>query len=373
MIRRIFIDNYGCFQDFEWRPGQVELLLGANGSGKSTVFKVLNRLKRLIVDGAATVDLFNRNQLNAWDPRKTQVFEVEMDERGSGSYRYRLEIDHDLEYPDRNRIKSEELSFGCDVLYRFDGREVKLSGDAWGASSTFPFDSARSPLSIIPERPDSVQLAGFSKAWHKIMTYAPDPLRMRQVSDRDGVGAAEGSMEHVVSWLRHTLQESLDVANDLRASLVECFDGLESFQLLKVGESSRMLNLEFRCEGSSRQSYPQSFGQLSEGQRCLVALYLILHAAVKPGATICIDEPDNFLALREIQPWLVHLKDRAEDTGAQLFLISHNTEVINYMAPHHGTWFYREQGGRVQTKPFGTLETGLYTAAEVIARDWVNQ
>ena len=36
------------------------------------------------------------------------------------------------------------------------------------------------------------------------------------------------------------------------------------------------------------------------------------------------DEPDNFIALQEIQPWLVSLCQAVEDHGSQALIISHH-------------------------------------------------
>src|ERR1035438_8231016 len=47
------------------------------------------------------------------------------------------------------------------------------------------------------------------------------------------------------------------------------------------------------------------FNELSEGQRCLICLYAILHFVLAKGHTAILDEPDNFVSLREIQPWLM--------------------------------------------------------------------
>ncbi len=43
------------------------------------------------------------------------------------------------------------------------------------------------------------------------------------------------------------------------------------------------------------------FSELSDGQRCLICLYVILHVVVAKGNTVIIDEPENFISLAEIQ------------------------------------------------------------------------
>jgi len=86
--------------------------------------------------------------------------------------------------------------------------------------------------------------------------------------------------------------------------------------------------------------------------------------------TICIDEPENFIALAEIQPWLLDLNDRVEDHGGQAILVSHHPELINLLAPEHAVIFSREHGGPVHIEPFRAEALGKLSPAELIARGW---
>gem|GEM_PF-6864186 len=49
-------------------------------------------------------------------------------------------------------------------------------------------------------------------------------------------------------------------------------------------------------------------------------------------------------------------------------LISHNSELINQLAPVHGARFFRKNGGPTRVEPFRGAE-GL-NSAEVVARGW---
>ena len=110
--------------------------------------------------------------------------------------------------------------------------------------------------------------------------------------------------------------------------------------------------------------------ELSEGQRCLVALYMILHFLIAKGKTVFLDEPDNFISLREIQPWLLAAEDAVEESKGQLILISHHPEILNYWAREYGLLFSREENGHVRTKTYREVaDTGL-DPAETIARGW---
>ena len=69
-------------------------------------------------------------------------------------------------------------------------------------------------------------------------------------------------------------------------------------KLEKVSDATRALKFEFNfsANGNSKP-FNLTLEQLSEGQRNLVALFAILHAAIDSESTVCIDEPDNYVAL----------------------------------------------------------------------------
>jgi len=51
MLKRLYIDNFRCFVNFEYKPERKQLLLGANGSGKSSLLEVIRLLKRFLAGG----------------------------------------------------------------------------------------------------------------------------------------------------------------------------------------------------------------------------------------------------------------------------------------------------------------------------------
>ena len=73
---------------------------------------------------------------------------------------------------------------------------------------------------------------------------------------------------------------------------------------------------------------------------------------LKKDFSVCLDEPDNYVSLREIQPWLSAARDAVEDNESQLWIISHNPEPIDFLAADHGVQFYRDSGGPVRVKKF---------------------
>jgi hypothetical protein len=374
VISRIYIDNFKCFTNFEYRPGTLHLLLGANGTGKSAIFDILDALRTFIVDGTTSSSTFPPGTLTAWDRRSEQTFELALKGQG-GEYVYRLIIEHDRTAR-RNRIGYEDLCFDGRAVYRFQGGESHLFRDGGTAGPVFPFESSRSAIPTLPEREDLAHLSWFRSRLAHIFVLSPDPLRMTSQSEAERSHPDRWLLQ-LASWIRHLHLESPEVSAGLAESLRrDVLDNLVGYRLLDRGEGMRTLKFEFGSPvsdlASGSKSYWLGLDQLSAGQRALIALYTMLHAAVGEDLTLCIDEPDNYVALREIHPWLVQLTDKVKDTGGQCLLISHHPELIDYLAADSGVRFFREGGGPVRVQPFEWSEDDALRPAEVVARGWEN-
>ena len=51
MLTRLYIDNFRCFVNFEYRPRRTELIIGRNGCGKSSMMDALVYLRHFITRG----------------------------------------------------------------------------------------------------------------------------------------------------------------------------------------------------------------------------------------------------------------------------------------------------------------------------------
>jgi ATPase subunit of ABC transporter with duplicated ATPase domains len=146
---------------------------------------------------------------------------------------------------------------------------------------------------------------------------------------------------------------------------------LNGFQALRFSSDEdgiRKLRADFTAPMKKRANY--SLSELSDGQRCLLALYMFLHFLIAKGHTVFIDEPDNFIALREIQPWLLAAEEALEDHGGQLILVSHHPEFLNQWAARRGLHFFREENGHVRTESFKGDPKGDLQPSELVARGW---
>jgi energy-coupling factor transporter ATP-binding protein EcfA2 len=79
MLTRLYADNFACFVNFEFRPNRTSLLVGDNGSGKTSIFEVLARIRGLTRLGGVVEEVFPAPDRTAWQKRPIQTFEMGAD------------------------------------------------------------------------------------------------------------------------------------------------------------------------------------------------------------------------------------------------------------------------------------------------------
>ena len=362
MIARIYVDNFRPLVNFEWRPSQLALLLGANGSGKSALIEALVGVRSLVAFQTLVGTEFPLASRTRWEQRLETTLELDVC-RPAGTYQYRVVIEHSLDEPKKSRIKDESLRLDDKPLMRFELGELQLHRDDGSPGPRVSSDWWRSGLGAISAGRDNKLLTAF-KAWLRddVWVASPDPRAMSSRTDEDPE-PFDSSWGNFASWLPTWMGSDFDGTRDAMDALREAMPG---FRSLRVNRTSLKLEATFQMDGG--RDYAVEFGELSDGQRQLCVLHVLRQAAIRPGRLVILDEPDNFLALPEIQPWLLDVADTAATVGGpQVWMISHHPELLNQIAPQHGARFFRDSGPtRVAT--FEGV-AGL-SAAEVVARGW---
>jgi hypothetical protein len=370
MLDRLYVDNYRCLVNFECRLAAKQLLLGPNGSGKTTLFLVLELLRDFCFHGNPVDGRLVGDTRTRWQNVPEQSFELDVS-GNDGKYTFRLVVDS-WGNPTRPRVVKEEVDYSGQPIFRFAQGEVHLFNDRHEDIVQYPFDWHRSALATITERKDNTKLSWFKRWLGGLLFISPDPRRMLDLAPRENPFPA-ADLSNFAEWYRHLRLESDDRAllDDLR----EAIEGFESMDLKEAGLGNRVLTVKPSSQegqGAARRPYFYFFHELSDGQRALIGLYTVLHFALKAGATVCFDEPDNFIALGELQPWLTKVLDRVEDedSRAQVLIISHHPELLNRMAFQDGLLLDRPGGRHTRCRPFDDpLQTGL-SPAELTARGW---
>ncbi len=361
MLTRVYIDNFRSFHNFEYKPEKKQLLLGANGSGKSSLLEVLRRLKSFVKGDSSQ---FTQSTRTRWVDSPTQVFELEA-RLDSKRFEYRLELGYELVTKEQ-KVNLERLTVNGDNVFELAEGKIRFFPST-SESVAVPLQTNRSalPLSVLSNDDVRRFVEWLSDHVH-CFDIDPYPGQMDEAADTDE-REPDFELNNLAGWYRSLVTTYPDENVKFLNSMKRCMDGFLTLKFSSQEDGMRKLRAEFTSPTKKRVSY--SISELSEGQRCLISLYMILHFSIERGDTVFVDEPDNFIALREIQPWLLSAEEAVEEHSGQLILVSHHPETLNQWARLYGLRFFREQNGQARTAKFLPDGANLQPS-EVIARGW---
>jgi predicted ATPase len=366
MLTRLHIDNFKCFVGFEYKPGQRQLILGGNGSGKSSLMDALFLLRQFLVVGEKAEVLFTSSDRTRWVTPTQQRFalDAELDEN---SYSYELKLDRPDDWT-KPQVVCEILRVNGAPIFEFIAGQVQLYGDELGKKAKYPFDWSRSALATISptEEKDNHKLMRFKRSVENILCFRINPFAMNLRAEGEDA-SPEQSLSNFAAWHNYFDKKHPHEKELLDRSLRSALDAFDALVQENAGQEVNLLKARFTREA---RSVSIGFDELSDGQRNLISLYAILRFVVAKGGTVILDEPDNFISLREIQPWLMAVDDAIEDHGGQVLIISHHPELINQWAPNYGVRFVRDGMGPARVEKFHGDPDSLLPPAELIARGW---
>jgi energy-coupling factor transporter ATP-binding protein EcfA2 len=372
MITRLYANNFRCLVAFEAAFDSFGVLCGPNGAGKSSVFDALRLLRNLgtgegVLGAKGDMDV-PRLEFTHWMESTIQEFELSLSVDGHVfGYVLHLEQKTDFEKP---RIIHERATCDGTALFERDldantmRAEVRFHR-ADGNQTGFPLDWRQSALAAIQPRGSIGKLSLLQEEIAKLLILRPNPRGMESESKSEAKHP-DLSMTNLISWYRSLYQEQ-EWSDALRNALQDVWPDFRSFKLVDAGLNTKALQLRFEPEGGDPILLFSD--QLSDGERALIGLYM-LRAALDTGAvkTVLIDEPDNFVGLPELQPWVLSMRELLDEEH-QLVLISHHPEILTNSGEANGRYLWRDN----HTSPtrIGPLMVpeGI-SAGEAIARGW---
>ena len=261
-------------------------------------------------------------------------------------------VEHKIE-TNQSRVRSEKLEFQGKPLLEFIDGEVKIYRETHQAGPSFGFDWTQSAFVTLSERRDN-QLHRWFRDWlQNVQVIRINPFGMKAQTDQEQAQLGN-TAANFASWYRHLILDSPELIEEIRRSLTDVWTGFRGLRLETAGTTTKIMKIVMSAGANGEGSkYELSLDEVSDGQRSLIVLYTLLHYVKRSTSPlIAIDEPDNFVALEEIQPWIVSLSQAVEDHGSQALIISHHPELINYLAPQDAMVLSRQEGGPTRVKPF---------------------
>ena len=368
MITRLYANNFRCLVAFETRFESFGVLCGPNGAGKSSVFDVLKFVRDLaagdsFLGGETDRDVASLDFTN-WLGSTVQEFELGVTADGH-SFEYLLHLEQVSNL--KPRIVRERATCDKRELFHRDLDGVHFQ-KAKGMPSGFPLDWRQAALGAIQPAGTRREIGILQQALAKLLILRPSPRGMEKESKSESKSPSL-YLGNLTSWYRSLSQEQ-DWTDALRESLQEVWPDFKSFRLADVGLNAKALQLRF--EGSTdREAGALFFDQLSDGEKALVGLYMVRAAlATGAAATVLLDEPDNYVGLPELQPWVLSLRELL-DEDHQAILVSHHPEILGSAGEDMGRYLWRDNHTSPTRIAPLKVPAGL-TAGEAMARGWIH-
>ena len=364
MITYIYANNYKTFVNFRTDFANNNLLLGGNGNGKSNLLYLVLKLCSFSRDFRnETNTVFQHDTCTRWMNSSIQTFELGLENAGT-EYVYRLEIEHDPEN-DQILVLSEKLQSGEQVLVDVKEGTASFYNDVSKQYDKMISGRTTSVIPYIFADKKYLSVKGYKDCINKIIFCEPDPHQMTDIVENNvyiptlnmsNTASLYTGLVETIPDFQHDFTEAM---KEINASYIGANSSINSFP------KSLIVNYKFKDVKVSFK-----LNELSDGEKVLFALYMVLYGYLRQGYTVLLDEPDNYLGLREIQPWCIELENILLESG-QCILVSHHPEVINYFTDSCGIWLSRLESGEsvVGENPFTVSEDGkILPYSELIAR-----
>jgi hypothetical protein len=368
MLRRIYINNYRSLVNFEVKLNKLNLFLGANGAGKSAVFEALRSLRDFILLDKKVLSVFTAEDCCRWLDTEIQTFEFDWGSSDDEMYSYRLVVLHHKN-EGKAKVQEESLKHAGQLLMFFKEGRLRLYRDDYSEGPQIPFDWTRSGVASIYPGEKNEKLINFREQLKKIMITRIVPSGFEEFAPNNNTDfTLLPDARNFVSWYRQ-ISEDQGVLSDAQDVLNETLPGFQNFLFQNSGDKKR-LSTRWKID---KKQYTFSLMELSDGQRVLICLYVLLTVAKSQGYVLLLDEPENYLALPEVQPWLLELRDGCDETEMQAVLISHHPGVIDYvLSIPRGFWLSRPDNLGTRIQPIDHEKDSGLSVSELVGLGWLH-
>lgn len=336
VIKTLSIQGYRSIQNLRLSMNQVNVIVGANGSGKSNLYKAIHLIAKA-VNGelAETLALEGGMPSILWAGKKKQLTQSKAPLRLVLTIKtdhYHYELVCGLPTPSLSKfaldpeVKSELVWIGeirrpSTTLMERQGPSAWLSNQT-GERIPYPvgLSQSESVLSQLQDPhlyPELFELTKEIKKWrfyHHFRTDAESPLRCAQIGTRtevlsnDGYNLAAALQTIIEIGQRELLAQSIDSA----------FPG--SKLIINVDSKTRF-DLQLEMPGILR---PLEARELSDGTLrylCLIAALL----SPRPASLLALNEPETSLHPELIEPLAELIVEASQH--AQLWVTTHSQDL----------------------------------------------
>lgn len=329
MLKRLYVHNFKCLQNFEIQLNGLNsaFLLGKNGSGKSTIFEVLELFQKIGKGETSLKDMITESSFHFGNKKLPIEFELDaVISNKKFSYKISMEFPDTFHAP---RIKSESLSVDGKSILERDGGQASISD-----VKHFLLDWHHVGLPLILVQSDKDPLSIFRNWLENIVILSPCPRYFNKLSRTESSTISKGA-ENIIDWARWLLSANPSLYTVMSDFLKFRMYDLDMFKFENAGSDDRRLLFFFKEDSDTKAL---DFYQLSDGEKIFFLAATVIAAQINNPNLLCLwDEPDNFISLVELDHFIISCRKAFESKNAQtqLIMTSHNAQVINNFSNHN--------------------------------------
>lgn len=337
MIRRLYIHNFRCLENFELPVSGLSsvLLIGNNGSGKTTVGLGLGILQKIARGTNRVGDLVKPKDFARGRKDVPMRFEIEV-ELDAKVYQYVIAFELPKGFKEL-RVLEENLMVDEEPVYAREVAQVTTAKTGQEKGARFVIDWHLVGLPIVQERSPQDPLFIFRQWLAHLLILRPIPDLISGDSDHETL-QPNPHVTDLAAWFSGLLASWPAAYSRIDEHLRQVMPDLKDIRNPVVGTDSRNLVVQFTGD---QASLPIPFADLSDGEKCFMICALVLAASDAYRPLVCFwDEPDNYLALSEVGHFVLALR-RAFQSGGQFIATSHNPEAIRRFSDENTLVLFR--------------------------------
>ncbi len=354
-IESIRLKNFKAFRELNLENlPQLAVFVGANGTGKSTLFDIFGFLRDSLKDNIRQA-MANRGGFK------------EMISRGQDGL-IEIELQFRIDIAGRNRLVTYRLEIGEQRGRPFINREIlRYKRGTYGSPYHFLDFSKGAGYAIINEEdfakkdeeltretqtlssPDIMAIKGlgqferfkaanafrnFIENWHVSDFHITEARPSREAGYAEHLSPTGENLPLVAQYMYEYHRE---LFNKVLQKMKERVPGIESVQAESTIDGRIVLKFK---DGSFKDPFIARW--VSDGTIKMFA-YLLLLNDPQPHPLLCIEEPENQLYPSTLTELLEEFRLYAEQ-GGQVFVSSHSPDLINGANPNEVFWLIKNRG-----------------------------
>ncbi len=289
MLQRIYVHNFRCFENFEFKPqnSTANLLLGANGSGKSTFRHVLSLFQAIGRGKSRVGELIKPKDFTRGNTEAPMRFEIEV-LLNEQVYAYTLALELPLRFREV-RVLEEQLSVDGKFVFSREIADVTLHNKK-KEHGAFTIDWHLAALPVISGPAPGATGPNLVTWLANMLLLAPVPQDMLGEAMGEEIALKQNG-SNLPDWLADLLEGYPAAYTTIVDQLQQVMPDLASFRFEKLGRDTRALMVQFSHE---QGSFELPISDLSDGEKSffLSAVLLATNKTKQPVFAFW-DEPDN--------------------------------------------------------------------------------